>query len=291
VEQLRALYDENPDVFGPARFFPRTLAHHVAAALGEYLGGESIVHHLVDNASRPQGIRYFIDRLREHGVRHFGHDRSVRPEDCRFVRSHDFITLPHHNFFAERMERCNRGEVLFDLPPSCLFDGKVIQAWPFWEKTREWYDDEVRALFPYTSVIGPEGVTLPGGEQVGLEGFCQRPQGERRYYVKYAGTDISANWGSKSVFLASSFSRDRCRELMESVVADRDRRRYWIMQEAVRHSEPVTALDPAGGTQDLTAYAKYSGFYGPDGLMAVLVLHRRSHKVHGSPETIASLVR
>ena len=172
-----------------------------------------------------------------------------------------------------------------------MFDGKIIQAWPFWEKTREWYDDDVRALFPHTGIVGREGVVLASGEPVSLEEFCRRPPRERQYYVKYAGTDISANWGSKAVFLASSFSQGRCREMMDSVLADRGRRRHWIIQESIRASEPVTAFEPGGGTVESTAYGKYSGFYGPDGLMAVMVFHLRSHKVHGSPETIVSLVR
>jgi len=291
AEQVRELYDRNESLFGAPRHFPETLARRVAVSLREHLAMEPVVHHLVDNASRPHGVRYFIGRLREQGVRHFSYDPAVTPKDCNFVRSHDFITLPHHNFFAERMERCNRGELFFDLCPSALFDGKIIYAWPFWQRTRDWYDDEIRSLFPATSLVTGEGVALAGGASVGLDDFCRLPPRERQYYFKYAGTDISANWGSKSVYLASSFTRRRCRELMDSILADRLRGRHWIVQEAVRRSERVAAFDPGGGTLESTAYGKRSGFYGPQGLMAILVMHLRSHKVHGSSDTIVSLVR
>lgn len=131
AEQLRQLYCDNESVFGSSKYFTNSLASSFTKAVTEYLGAEPRIHHLVDNASRPHGIRYFIQRLRRQGVKFFSYDHEVSPADCNFVRSHDFLTLPHHNFFADRMERCNQGEVYFDLPPSGLFDGKIILAWPF----------------------------------------------------------------------------------------------------------------------------------------------------------------
>lgn len=35
---------------------------------------------------------------------------------------------------------------------------------------------------------------------------------------------------------------------------------------------------------------KWSGFYGPDGLMGVLVMHKHFSKVHGSEDTVMSIV-
>jgi len=77
---------------------------------------------------------------------------------------------------------------------------------------------------------------------------------------------------------------------MDRILADREQRRYWILQESVRCSEPVVALERNGKRSEIDAYSKLSGFYGPNGLMAIWVMHRRSHKVHGSAETILSLV-
>jgi hypothetical protein len=180
--------------------------------------------------------------------------------------------------------------VFFDLPPSCLFDGKILMAWPFWHRTRDAFDDEVRSLFPHTSVIEPAGVVLTNGDHVTLDEFCAIPARQRKYYIKYAGTDVAINWGSKSVYLASTLTRPKCRELMDRILADRERHRYWILQESVRHSEPVVALERTGERLEIDAYSKISGFYGPNGLMAIWVMHRRSHKVHGSAETVLSLV-
>jgi len=290
VEQLRDLYGAYEATFGPAVHFPDSLASQFAQALRDYLGSDPVVHHLVDNASRPHGASYFIHRLRDQGIPHLYYDGGVQPPDCNFVRAHDFISLPANNFFKDRMERCKRGEVLFDLPPSCLFDGKIIMAWPFWRKTRDAFDDEVRGLFPHTSVIEPSGVVLADGEQVTLEQFCAIPRRKRQYYIKYAGTDVAINWGGKGVYLATHLSEQNCRAMLERILADRERRRSWIIQEAVRHSEPVVALGRDDARLENDAYLKLSGFYGPNGLMAILVMHLRSHKVHGSAETILSLV-
>lgn len=290
AEQLRQLYSDNDNAFGSPRHFQDSLAAGFTRSLRKYLGTEPRIHHLVDNASRPHGMRYFIQRTRMQGAKYFSYDRGVSPSDCNFVRSHDFITLPHHNFFADRMKRCDQGKVFFDLPPSNLFDGKIILAWPFWKETRTWYTDEVRGLFPYTTVIRPDGIDLENGEHISIEEFCRIPQRQREYYIKYAGSDININWGSKSVFLASTFSQVTCRQLMETILHDNQRNRHWILQQAVRHREPVVAFDPEGDLIEADAYTKFSGFYGPDGLMAILAMQKCSHKVHGTSETIMSVV-
>ena len=235
-------------------------------------------------------MNYFIHRLRDEGVPHLYYDGGHDPADCNFIRAHDFISLPTHNFFTERMERCNRGEVFFDLPPSCLFDGKILMAWPFWHKTRDAFDDEVRNLFPHTSVIEPDGVVLANGEQVTIDEFCAIPKRQRKYYLKYGGADLAINWGSRGVHHAKMLSKPKCREMMDRILADRQRRRYWILQESVRHAESVVAFGRDQETIESVAYAKFSGFYGPSGLMAIMVMHLRSHKVHGTADTILSLV-
>ena len=56
------------------------------------------------------------------------------------------------------------------------------------------------------------------------------------------------------------------------------------------HREPAVAFDRDGEVVETDAYSKLSGFYGPDGLMAIWVMQLRSHKVHGSADTILSLV-
>ncbi len=289
VTQMQRLYASHPDVFGAPRHFPTSFPQAFTEALEAYLSRPPVVHHLVDNASRPHGIRYFIQRTREAGLRYFSYDRDVRPEDCNFVRAHDFISLPTHNFFDDRMARCARGSLFFDLPPSNLYDGKIILAWPFWSKTRDAFTDEVRALFPYTTVIEAEGMEMEDGEKLTLEAFASIPNRRRTWYLKYAGTDIGINWGSKAVHLASTLSGVQCRKLLDTIVADRARGRYWIAQRAVRETEAMEVIERNGASREVEAYGKISAFYGPGGLLGALGMHRRSHKVHGATDTVISL--
>lgn len=291
VELVRKVYVENPELFGPPRHFERSLAAEFARTVREYVRGEPVIHHLTENASRPHGMRYFIQRTRDEGARYFSYDRGVRPDDCNFVRSHDFVSLANHNFHAERMRRCDRGELCFDLPPSALFDGKLIMAWPFWSLTRRHFSDEVRDLFPYTALITPDGIEIEDGERITIDEFCSRGQSERSFYIKYAGTDIAINWGSRAVFLASTLSGVQLRRLMDSITADWGRGRFWVMQPAIRRMEPVAVFTREGAITVADAYGKWSGFYGPDGLMAILAFHKRFHKVHGSTDTALSIVR
>ncbi len=290
VEILRHLYAANPELYGTPAHFPTSLAASFSSALRRFLNGEPVVHHLVDNASRPHGVRYFIQRTREEGVRYFSYDRDVHPNDCNFVRSHDFVSLLHHNFIADRMKRCDTGEVLFDLPPIALFDCKLITAWPFWSRTRKHFSDKTRELFPHTTVITPEGVEMPGGTRASLHTFFSIPQRKRTYYIKYGGTDIGINWGSRAVFLASTMSGGQSERMLERLAVDWPRGRTWILQKAVRSKETIAAVTREGTIVEEDAYAKWSGHYGPDGVMAIALYHKHYHKVHGSEGTVVSLV-
>ncbi|MFO1512448.1 MAG: hypothetical protein U1F83_05960 [Verrucomicrobiota bacterium] len=80
------------------------------------------------------------------------------------------------------------------------------------------------------------------------------------------------------------------RHAQDTIVKDHRRGRYWICQESLQHRETVPALARDGGSFEVAASSKFSGFYGPEGVMAILVMQKPSHKVHGSAETILSVV-
>ncbi|MFE7464674.1 hypothetical protein ACFU6R_11305 [Streptomyces sp. NPDC057499] len=289
ADQVHGLYEAFPADFGsPARHLGSSI-DNLAASLREGFGDDLVVHHLTGNASRPHGVHYTVQRLREHGIRHFAFDR-VHWKDCGLIRGHEFYDLRYNGFFDQWMEACERGEIFFDHPPTPLYDAKVTMAWPFWEKTRQYYSDEIRGLFPHTEIITPDGFHLPDGDWIGLDEYCALGQGKRRYYIKFGGHHPTLNWGSRAVYHAGSFSRPALRKLFDRVRADTAAGHLWVAQDARLLPEPASGVTRDGERVAFDAYTKISGFYTPEGLAGVMVMQERAHKVHGSPQTVLSIV-
>ena len=289
-QQLWTLYRAYPDIFGVPRNFALSVAEQFVQSVRDYVGKDPIIHHLTENASRAHGMRYFIQKTRKYGAKYLSYDHNVGPGDCNFYRAHDFYNILSQNFYSERMRQVETGYGWFDLPPSALFDGKIIMALPFLNETRSLFSDEIRSIFPYTTIIDPDGIMLEDGSTISLEKFCQLPRQKRDYYIKYAGTDISINWGSKSVFLASSGSGKQVRALMDRIIKDRIAGRYWILQASLRTKESISYFNRGGRLGTADGYGKWSGFYGPNGLMGILVFHKNFNKVHGGENTVMSIV-
>jgi hypothetical protein len=289
ADQLRDIYLAFPNDFGAPTRFDRSLANSIAQSIRGYVGDKPIIHHLLNNASRPHGGRYLIQRCRDEGLQFFSWD-AVQAKECNFVRAHEFYDLRYNGFFNQWMEACEEGDLLFDHPPTPLYDAKVIMAWPFWSKSREYYSDEIRSLFPHTDLITPEGFHLADGSWVSLENYCQIDKKKRTYYFKFAGTDPTLNWGSRAVYYSGSLSGVACAKMFDSILADHQVGHYWIVQEARTWPESVTAIERDGQEVTVDAYTKLSGFYGPDGLVGILTMQEHSRKVHGSPQTVVSIV-
>ena len=120
-----------------------------------------VIHHLLDNSSHPAGERFFIQRVRP-GAAYFGFDEDVRPQDCNFVRAHDFFALLTENFAAERwgVSRCNvclRSSARRALRP------KAALAFPFWDETRRYFTTIAVACFPIRQSSPRRGVEAETG--------------------------------------------------------------------------------------------------------------------------------
>jgi hypothetical protein len=252
------------------------------------LGTRPVVHHLLDNSSHPAGERYFIHRARS-DVSYFGYDSGVRPQDCNFVRAHDFPTLLNENFAAERLRQTDEGVQLYDLPPVALFDQKLLVGLPFWETTRRYYDDEVRALFPYTTVVTRQGIRLESGELLDVERFSRLSRRERGYYLKYAGSDVSRNWGSRAVYHLGKLSQEGCGAILAHVLEGFEAGERWIVQKEQATSSELPYLTRDGGSAAGRGHAKLSTFYGPAGPLGVLLMVESFYKVHGSTDTVTAV--
>ncbi|MFE1548239.1 hypothetical protein [Streptomyces sp. NPDC058718] len=288
ADQVHSLYREFPDEFGAPTHRLGSLIDGLATSLHGRLGPDPVAHHLTNNASRPHGVHYTVQRLRESGIRHFGWD-PVHWKDCGFVRAHEFYDLRYNGFFDQWMEECEKGELLFDHPPTPLYDAKVTMAWPFWDKTRQHYPDEIRGLFPHTEMITPEGFHLPDGSWISLDDYCALGERKRNHYLKFGSHHPTLNWGSRAVYSSGSFSRVALRKLLDRILADTAAGHLWVAQEARMHPEPATAITREGDELKMDAYTKFSAFYTPEGLVGVMAMQERSHKVHGSPQTVVSI--
>ncbi|WP_395644606.1 hypothetical protein [Terricaulis sp.] len=264
----------------------RRTAHDILA-----LGRPPIIHHLLDNSSLPLTMRYFIRRTMEHDLKYWGESRDVRYVEVNFVRSHSYFGLASENLFETRLRQFIAGKLDFDLPPVSIFDQKIFYALPFDTETRHHFDEEARALFPYTAILFPEGVLLPSGERRSVADLFSAPSAERQYVLKYAGMDTDRNWGSRAVHDLALSSRPQLAQLRAKIEADFPNGHYWIIQErlASRGAVEFTARDGSIGA--MSGRKELRAFYGPSGLMGALAIHRKAVKVHGADDSVFSLCR
>jgi hypothetical protein len=260
-----------------------------AEALRSHLGRRPVVHHLLDNSSHPAGERFFIQRVRPHAA-YFGFDKDVRPQDCNFVRAHDFFGLLTENFAAERLRRSADGTCVYDLPPVALFDQKLLLAFPFWDETRGYFSDAIRNLFPYTAIVAPGGLRLETGDWVTLEQFAALARGKRRYFLKYAGADVARNWGSRAVFRLGTETSEACLARLRAVVGQYETGERWIVQRECSSDEDVSFMTREGEIQTISARSKHSAFYGPTGMLAAAAMFETFFKVHMSAQTIVTVL-
>lgn len=256
--------------------------------LVDFLGQQPVVHYLIDNASAPAGVRYFIQQTRPK-LLYWGIDKDIKAVDCNFVRTHSFFGLCGDNYFLERL-KMKAQFFKYDFPPYILFDQKATLILPFWEKTRNFFTENVRNLIIYSTPLLNENIMLVNGDKVSLETFSKLPQSQRRYYLKYAGSDVSINWGSKAVYRLSNYSSDKCLKLLQSCLSNYREGKIWMLQKENKEKKEVAYWNRNGQLLKDIFNSKYSLFYGPFGLIGIVGSYRKHYKVHGQPETVIDLL-
>lgn len=255
--------------------------------LTDFLNESPIIDHRLDNASGPAGMRFFIEKTRPY-AKYWGIDYDIWPANCNFIRNHSFFGLCADNEFQSRITRVGNG-ITYDLPPHVLFDQKASLVLPFWSLTRELFSDTIRDLFVFTTPLLPSGIELPD-KFVTIDEFAQLPRSRRSYYLKYAGSDVSLNWGSRAVYRLSNISGDSCRDLLKQCMAGYKKGQIWLIQEERTQNDDIAYLTRDGCRHTEKLRAKFSAFYGPIACLGVLAMHRHHNKVHGQKDTIISFV-
>ncbi len=243
------------------------------------------VLYLADASSAQAGVRYFIARSMTHGIGYYGWTPSVKVSQIDHVRAHSFHALLAENLYREHL---TSARVTYDLPLNGLFDCKVLLPLPFWRWTREFFTEEVRSMFAPSAFLESEGVDLPGEGLVSREEFLDRPPRQRRWYLKYAGGDLSRNWGSRAVYRLKTRGR-QWREILEDAWDGACRGEAWILQEE-RTTRVHQEEEEMGVPADYYAKCSVLCCYGE--VFGVIGMYSKSAKTHGQADTIvAPLIR
>jgi hypothetical protein len=263
-------------------------ADQYAAQLADLLHETPVVHHFLDKSTAPGSWRYFIEKTRPR-VRYWGIDRGVRTADCNLIRYQAFVDVLGDGALRARLSKVGQG-VTFDFPPYMLFDQKATLVLPFWSMTREWFADDVRGLFPFTTPLLPVGIELPDGTCISIEDFSRWSRSRRSYYLKYAGADWTVNYGSKAVYRLSNMSSNACLDFLRRCLRQYQRGQIWLLQEEETQDDRIEYLTRDGELHADRLRANFGGFYGPGGCLGVLAMHSRRNKVHGREDTVISYV-
>ena len=265
-------------ISSPADVFARNLYR--------YLKDTPIVHYLIDNSSMPSGVRFFIERTRPN-IKYFGIDKDINRKQCNFIRTHSFFGLCAENDFKPRLKDVGKS-LFYDYPPHVLFDQKATLILPFWSLTRDFFSDEIRDLFVFSTPLLPDGIELEDGSCLSVEEFSSLSRSQRSYYLKYAGSDVSINWGSKAVFRLNNMSSKKCLNLLKECLSEFNNGKIWLIQKEEKQDDTISYLDRNGKRHIHSLRGKYSAFYGPHEYIGSLAMHRNHNKVHGQNETVLS---
>jgi len=268
------------------------LAEQVADDLLKLFPEGPNILHLFDSAGLPHEHHFFAKRLRniDPRIRFRGIDSGVNSSDCNFVRSHSYQWLAAEDHFVKRVEQLARGEMRFDHPPIPIFDQKLPMCMPFDAKTRSWFRDCHRDLFPFTSRVEQSGLRVNADEVIPFNQYADLPSARRHHYLKYAGLDTTRNFGSISVHALSEMEKPQLQSLFAEVTMDIDRGEPWILQTSVMEHAFVEFVNPDGLRQTELMSTRLSSFHGPSGQLAELMLAAPHNTVHGMSQTVVSLV-
>lgn len=259
------------------------VANDIAEACGEAVPQ---VLHLLDNASNPVSMRYFMS-VTQPPLHYCGYSKAALNGKANFIRSHSVFGLVSENLFRARLARCARGELVFDLPPLVIFDQKMMLCLPFLVETRDLFDDAIRNILTYSYPVSAAGFRDVDGSWVTIEEFLGRTPARRRYFLKYAGSDTNRNWGSRAV---RRLNRNTAAEILRAAVAEAENGYPWIIQPEISEKELVDFFDRDSNTlMRERKTAKYSAFYGPSGLVGLRTMHRLHQNVHGQEDTVVGL--
>lgn len=243
------------------------------------------VYHMLDAASAPTSMKYLFTQTRPL-LKYWSLDDTVSMYNVDFVVAHSAASLVTCNFYNVYMKLAKEGKLKFCIPPNLLFDQKAIYLLPFHRRTSYLFTDEIRSIFPFTSFIENDGFYDSDGQFVRLCDFVKRKKSDRQYFLKYGGTDLSRNWGSRSV---NRLSGSDCKVLLEKANNLSKKGEIWLLQEDVSNQFPINTSNDLTEIKNLGYHVKLSAFYGIEQLLGIKVMARKHFKVHGQADTYTGI--
>lgn len=243
------------------------------------------VYHMLDASSAPAGMRYLFAQTRPM-LRYWGLDADVSMRDVDYVTAHSAAALVASNFSGSYLSGAASGKTIFGIPPNLIFDQKAIYLLPFHRHTANAFSDEIRALFPFTTLVEDGGFFNSDGEFETIAHFLAKPPRQRRYFLKYGGPDLDRNWGSHSVCRLSG--SDCARLLCQADELSR-RGEIWLIQEDVSRKGSKDIPDDVRIMIGDKYHVKLSVFSGPDRTLGMKVMARKHFKVHGQRDAYVGL--
>ena len=206
--------------------------------------------------------------------------------DVDFVISHSVTSLIASNYFRTYLEKARNNELIFSTQPNIIFDEKAIYLLPFFRESRQFFSNEVRELFPFTTFVENNGFFDENDRFISINEFVKRPPRERRYYLKYGGPDTNRNWGSRSVYRLSGYD---CKNLLENAAEKSKQGEVWLIQEDCSKCTTDNFSNDISDLLSKKLNIKISSFYGRDVLFGIKIMARNHFKVHGQKDTFTGI--
>lgn len=243
------------------------------------------VFHMLDAASAPVGMRYLLARTCS-VIKYWGLDKEVNMADIDYITAHSAASLITSNFYNSYLSLAIEGKMAFGIPPNLLFDQKAIYLLPFHRETSSLFSDEIRNLFPFTSIIENDGFYDSNNQFISINEFMKSKK-NRTYYLKYGGPNLNNNWGSRTVFRLSG---KNCLKLLSDANERSKLGEVWLIQEDTSKDNLDNITDDL---RDIIIkqklHVKISAFHSCLETLGFKIMARKHFKVHGQADTYTGI--
>jgi hypothetical protein len=263
-------------------FFAKKYAKSISVATQKEIPK---VFHMLDASSSPSGMKYLFTQTRP-SVKYWGLDKGFSMSDVDYLTAHSSASLITSNFYKSYLSKAIKGDIVFGIPPNLVIDQKAIYLLPFHRDTAEFFSNDIRNLFPFTTLIENNGFLNSYGQFITIEEFSKMHKKDRGYYLKYGGPDLNRNWGSRAVYRLSG--NDCKKLLLEASIRSRNGE-VWLIQEDVSQNELINTSIDLREIKNNKFHVKLSAFHSNIGMLGIKIMARKHFKVHGQHDTYVGI--